>query len=982
MSRSPYLVNRAFRTFAVSTILAVMATSLGVVVNGMIVGNMMGSAELSAVNLVSPLIQLYNAVTALICVGGATLCAVLVGKGKEGESGRVFTICMAMTLCASILLTIVGLVSPGSAASFLCSDETLLPLVTDYTRVALLGSAAYLFLPGLAMFVRVDGSPRSATLALAGANIASPLLCIALVHSGMGLTGASAAVVIGYAAGTLALVIRFVRARSTTLFRLEKGGRTHIPAILALGAPVALASAMMVAKMLCMNGLTLHFLGTSGMATMAVAMNVLMLASMLIGGTCQTIQPIGGTLYGSGDVEGISMLTRLVSKVLLTSLGAIVAVVMLFPGVFCMMFGVSGGELLSSSEEALRLFAPCILLYGVNYALMILFQVLGHRRVAIAVSVLQPLLVIAVAFVLAPIDGELIWPSFWIGEAIMLAVIACMSVAMRRRDPSLRGFLLGRMPEIPTLAVSIRGDLSDLEESMDAVSGFLASNGVDAERAEKARLCCEELASNVSVHGLGSDPSRCMDLVVRAGDEPSILIRDDGPLFNPMAFDGDGIGLQIAKGICGSMAYSRAMGQNNVRFTFRYYSGNTEGSISSKDPASAPARQPIHDIRDVDPFLRTQPYAIHGQNSLAIVVAYRFQRTQLAHTRLLRQHRLGYLVVVHLIPLERREVHLGIPVAAYTHLVPAAAELQIHEVLQRPARIGTCCTPQHAAPHPEIRRIVLAPGLQNLPFDDIVAFRIVEEPRVYEGVHIAFDGGFADPHHLRYPGHVGDVPDIGIEETRDVHQHVGPVHVQNTENVLDENRVKYSVEVLRCIFFSPRCVETRQRTVDEHIRKCILGIRYPTAFHNLGKTQRQDIDLDVPAGNVRCQIGREHLRIRTGDIYVATLHGAECRNAHLPALDVLDLIEHQERLVVGRDVGSYPLVQRSFIGNLLPLESFEIYSEYAIGRSVVVDEILLILLQKHRFPAAAHSCHHLHNIIVAFSVVKQLQIPRPADFHE
>ena len=65
MSRSPYLVNRAFRTFAVSTILAVMATSLGVVVNGMIVGNMMGSAELSAVNLVSPLIQLYNAVTAL-----------------------------------------------------------------------------------------------------------------------------------------------------------------------------------------------------------------------------------------------------------------------------------------------------------------------------------------------------------------------------------------------------------------------------------------------------------------------------------------------------------------------------------------------------------------------------------------------------------------------------------------------------------------------------------------------------------------------------------------------------------------------------------------------------------------------------------------------------------------------------------------------------------------------------------------------------
>ena len=569
MSRSPYLVNRAFRTFAVSTILAVMATSLGVVVNGMIVGNMMGSAELSAVNLVSPLIQLYNALTALVCVGGATLCAVLVGKGKEGETGRVFAICMALTLAMSIALTALGAASPGSVASFLCSDEDLLPLVTDYTRVALLGSAAYLFLPGLAMFARVDGSPRSATFALAGANIISPLLCIVLVHEGAGITGASAAVVIGYSIGTVALIARFFRTRSTTLFRPEKGGANHIPALLSLGAPVALASAMMVVKMLCMNGMTLHYLGASGMATMAVAMNVLMLASMLIGGTCQTVQPIGGTLYGSGDVEGISMLTRLVSKVLLVSLGAIVAVVMLVPGVFCVMFGVTEGDLLASSEDALRMFAPCILLYGVNYAMMILFQVLGHRHVAIVISVLQPLFVIATAAVLAPVDGDLIWPSFWIGEAVMLAGTALISVAMRRRDESLQGFLLGRKPEIPTLAVSVKGDLTDLEESMDAMAAFMESCGIERTRVEKARLCCEELASNISSHGLGSDPDRWMDLVVRGGDEPSVLIRDDGPLFNPMTFDGEGIGLQIARGMCGSMTYSRAMGQNNVRFTFR-----------------------------------------------------------------------------------------------------------------------------------------------------------------------------------------------------------------------------------------------------------------------------------------------------------------------------------------------------------------------------------------------------------------------------
>lgn len=84
-----------------------------------------------------------------------------------------------------------------------------------------------------------------------------------------------------------------------------------------------------------------------------------------------------------------------------------------------------------------------------------------------------------------------------------------------------------------------------------------------------ATLCCEELAANVSRHAPGSDPDRTMDIVVRAGTEPSMIIRDDGPLFNPMTFDGEGIWPHVARGMCGSMTYSRAMGQNNVRITFR-----------------------------------------------------------------------------------------------------------------------------------------------------------------------------------------------------------------------------------------------------------------------------------------------------------------------------------------------------------------------------------------------------------------------------
>ena len=568
MSRSPYLVNKAFRTFAASTILAVMATTLGSVVNGIIVGNMMGHEALSAVNLVSPLVQLYNAVTALICAGGAVLCAVLVGKGETGRTGGIFASAVVMLAVLSVVFALIGIAMPDAVAGALCSSEELLPLVTDYARVSLIGAAAFMFLPGLAMFVRVDGSPGTATVALIVANVLSAVLCILAVHAGLGMAGASAAMVVGFAIGAAIIASHFVRNRNTTLFRPEAGGSRYVPQMLLFGAPVALASLMMVAKILCMNSLTLTYLGEAGMATMSVAMNVMMLGTMVIGGTCQTIQPVGGTLYGSGDMDGISYLTRTMARVLLISLGLLAALVIIVPGLFCALFGVTDPSLVESSAPALRVFAPSVILYGVNYAIMILFQVLGNRKVSIAVSVLQPLMVMGIAVSTVGFDADMIWASFLLGELAMLAVTFAISLEMRRRNPALHGFLLGRMPTVPTAVLSVKGDGSDIGEALDSISSFLESNGVPKDRADRALLCCEELSMNVCEHALRGDPDRYMDIVIRAGEEASVTVRDDGALFNPMAFDGSGNGLLIAKGMCTSMAYSRALGQNNVRFTF------------------------------------------------------------------------------------------------------------------------------------------------------------------------------------------------------------------------------------------------------------------------------------------------------------------------------------------------------------------------------------------------------------------------------
>ena len=66
------------------TIMMSMALSMGVIVDGIIVGNTLGSDALAAVNLVVPITLAFNTVYALCsAVGGSTLASI--AKGKTGQ---------------------------------------------------------------------------------------------------------------------------------------------------------------------------------------------------------------------------------------------------------------------------------------------------------------------------------------------------------------------------------------------------------------------------------------------------------------------------------------------------------------------------------------------------------------------------------------------------------------------------------------------------------------------------------------------------------------------------------------------------------------------------------------------------------------------------------------------------------------------------------------------------------------------------------
>ena len=567
--RSPYLVNRAFRSYLAATVMSTMAVSFGTMLGSIVVGNVMGPTALGAVNVMMPIIQLLAALNVLINIGGATVMAVNVGRGRTDEVRGIFTKSMAMSLAVSVAIAVVGVLFIDEIMPFLCTDSALMDMAKEYGLLVFAMSPLFVIMPGLGAYVRTDNSPRLAMASFIAMNATDLVLSFVFMeHLDMGLTGFALGTGIGYVVGLAVLAPHFIgRDRAIGIGR----GSVRSSEILTMGAPTALGMGMIMVNMLGINLLVMDHLGSDGMAIRSVCTNVQMISSIFVSGISQTLQPVGGSLYGSEDLTGMRMVVGIATKYQLAVAGVVTLVTLIAPTVFLTLYGVTDPSIHDAAVRDLRLFAPYILFQAANYFIMVIYQVFGHRPIALSISVMECGFILAAAYALTPLSTDFIWLSFVIGEALVTIVIVVLSLAIRHRSPEFSGVALLRKPSGQVMDTSMSGDGSELSQVLDETSAFLESAGVDRAWSERVRLCCEEILLNVVDHGVRRDPERFVDLMVRVdGDDVKVTIRDDGPNFDPVKYDEEtGYGLMIVRGECTTLNYARSMDQNNVFIGFR-----------------------------------------------------------------------------------------------------------------------------------------------------------------------------------------------------------------------------------------------------------------------------------------------------------------------------------------------------------------------------------------------------------------------------
>lgn len=275
---------------------------LGNVVDGIIVGNLISEDGVSAINLSKPINQFIYTLQLLINAGAGMLVAYALGQKDIAQARRFFTRALMLSIGVSLLLSIFGgILFPDETARMLCSNEQILPLARDYMQVLLLGNPAFILMWGLSTMVGVDGKPKLVSAAVIIDNAVNLLLDIVFIQCfGWGITGSSAATVVGHIVGIAILLSHWwnpANRRLTPMFSFD-GLLSSWRRILSQGAPLAIASISLTLLMLSANTIVLSTLGRTGIFAFAVCMNLLQVYNLFLSGTCQTLQSLGAIQVG------------------------------------------------------------------------------------------------------------------------------------------------------------------------------------------------------------------------------------------------------------------------------------------------------------------------------------------------------------------------------------------------------------------------------------------------------------------------------------------------------------------------------------------------------------------------------------------------------------------------------------------------------------------------------------------------------------
>ena len=559
--RDDSLLRKKILSFLPFMFLTNLARLLLVSVDGLVVGNLVGSSALASVSVFVPITNAFGIFSMLVSSGISTTISTGMGAANLDE--------LASRKRAARLLTILTALAIGilqfPIASVMIRAYGLSPELQD--MVWRYGIGVMLSMPfGLVSTIcvyelQVLGRTKilSVLAVVEGClNLALDLLFVGVFKMGVAGAGYGTAV-----ATTIRCVISVVYLyRKSDIYQCgnAKLRAQDVGQILRTGSSEAIYGVISAVQSFLMMKIILSVFGEGGGVMKAVCLFCFSLASLAISSVQASTRPLIGIVTGGKDTEGIRLLIR--RSIFLSSsiLGALTLVMLAAPGLFYRLHGVA--DIPEYGFLALRLYALQFVFCGINCILRMYFANRGdiaYSTVAAIIGYASPLLF---TYLMSLIYTPLFWLGHLISESVLLLTNflhyrACLKEDAQAMQPGEEYLYLTVHPE-------------DAIEASHSIRRFAEEHGYSERVAYRAALCMEEMIHYAeAVNGTDRVDAQVMVKFYDGGCVFSIM--DDGRciMLNEDDASKDLVSnYNLIKKIATSVSYQYVLEMNYTVFTF------------------------------------------------------------------------------------------------------------------------------------------------------------------------------------------------------------------------------------------------------------------------------------------------------------------------------------------------------------------------------------------------------------------------------
>ena len=542
------IIRDSFYSLLFVFVISSLTTSIGSLIDGVIIGQCLGVDSVTAFGIISPLMFVFALIGSIVSSGSRNRFTRIMGEGKIEKARGVFSLACILSVGMALLLMLIVLCFSRPISEMLGArgnTANILPKAQAYLIGVAIGLPAMNAVRTLSAYMTIDSDKKLtiiSTVVMTIANIIMDLFVAFVIHGDtleMGITTS-----LGYYIAFVVLLLHFRKKDIMLKFSFKNIQWKESFEIIKTGLPVGVCRTSNTIRSAIMNNLLAITASAGAVAAYTVHRSADGFLNPITIGMADTVALISGILIGEQNRPKMkTLLFSSVQATLIITVGISILAFFLAP-VFAGLYIKDDPTALEFAIRAVRCYAIGMPFYGLNLIYQNYLQGIGKSVLSsISGFLLEGALLVLSAVIMLPMfKQEAIWLAFPVTQVLMFAYFGIIIFVENRRMKNYKLDLWNRVILLPkTFDVPDEDRLDTTVYNLDEVMNlkekawdFCTERGCDNRRRYVIALCVEELARNIVQHGFKENKKNCIDLRIIKKDENYIVrIRDNCVLFNP-----------------------------------------------------------------------------------------------------------------------------------------------------------------------------------------------------------------------------------------------------------------------------------------------------------------------------------------------------------------------------------------------------------------------------------------------------------------